>query len=309
MGELPEPTLGPSDVMVEVHAVSLSYMDCLMVSGQYQMRPPLPFAPGTDAAGVVIDAGKDVTRFRRGDRIACGDFVGAFAERIAVNEWQGTGIPDALSFEVASTVRHAYGTAWYALVERARLQAGETVFITGAAGGTGLASVDLAVHLGAKVIAGIGADDKVEVVQRYGAAAVLNYRRDDIRAKIKEFTDGRGIDVCFETVGGELFDQMTRLMAWNGRLMPIGFAGGKIPSVPMNLPLLKNYSIVGVFNGAWADMFPEEAAAADERLMQWVGLGQLRPHVSRMLPLEQAAEAMTSVMDRTAQGRVVLRTR
>jgi len=228
MGELPEPRPGPSDVLVQVHAVSLSYMDCLMVSGQYQMRPALPFAPGTDAAGVVVATGNAVTRFRPGDRIACGDFFGAFAERIAVDEWQGTRIPDALSFEVASTVRHAYGTAWYALVERAHLRAGETVLVTGAAGGTGLASVDLAVHLGAKVIAGIGDDEKAEIVRRYGAAAVLNYRREDVRAKIKQFTDGRGVDVCFETVGGELFEHMTRLMAWNGRLMPIGFAGGTI---------------------------------------------------------------------------------
>jgi len=183
------------------------------------------------------------------------------------------------------------------------------VFVTGAAGGVGLATVDLAVHLGARVIAGIGDDDQVDVVRRYGAAEVLDYQREDLRTRIKELTGGQGVDVCFESVGGEVFDQMTRLMAWNGRLMPIGFAGGKVPLVPMNLPLLKNYSIVGVFTGAWDHKFRDEAAAVDERLMEWVGLGRLRPHVDRVPPLEQAAEAMASVMNRTVQGRVVLRTR
>ncbi|MEO7855003.1 MAG: NADPH:quinone oxidoreductase family protein [Rubrivivax sp.] len=307
MGELPEPTPGALDVLVEVHAVSLSYMDCLMVSGQYQMRPPLPFAPGTDAAGVVVEVGKDVTRFRVGDRIACGDFFGAFAERIAVNEWQGTRIPDGLSFEVAATVRHAYGTAWYALVERARLQAGETLLVTGAAGGIGLASVDLAVHLGAKVIAGVGADEKADIVRQYGATAVLNYRRDDIRAKIKEFTGGRGVDVCFEVVGGELFDQMTRLMAWNGRLMPIGFAGGKIPSVPMNLPLLKNYSIVGVFTGAAMKHDPEATGRMYDELMRLTAEGALKPLIQEVLPLSQAPQAMQRLLDRKVNGRIVLR--
>jgi NADPH2:quinone reductase len=307
VGELPDPRPGPSDVLVEVHAVSLSYMDCLMVSGRYQMRPPLPFAPGTDAAGVVVAVGNEVTRFRPGDRIACGDFIGAFAERIAVNHWQGTRIPDSLSYEVASTVRHAYGTAWYALVNRAHLQAGETVLVTGAAGGTGLACVDLAVHLGAKVIAGIGADDKAEIVRRYGATAVLNYRRDDVRAKIKQLTDGRGVDVCFETVGGELFEHMTRLMAWNGRLMPIGFAGGKIPSVSMNLPLLKNYSIVGVFTGAAMKHDPEATGRMYDELMRLTAEGALKPLIQEVLPLSQAPQAMQRLLDRKVNGRIVLR--
>lgn len=215
-GDLPDPVPGPSDVLVDVHAASVSYMDYLMVSGQYQMRPQTPFSPGTDAAGIVRAVGSDVTRFRPGDRIACGDFFGAYAETLAVDEWYGTRIPDEVSFETASTIRHVYGTAWYALVERAQLQAGETVFITGAAGGVGLATVDLARHLGATVIAGIGSDDKAAIVRRYGAREVVNYRNEDVRARIKELTDGRGVDVCFEMVGGELFEQMARLMAWGG---------------------------------------------------------------------------------------------
>ena len=309
MGELPDPQPGPRDVPVEVHAASVTFMDCLMVSGQYQLRPPLPFAPGTEAAGVVVAVGKEVTRFRTGDRVACGEYVGTFAERVVLDESLVTHLPDDLSFEIASTVRHAYGTAWYALVERAHLQTGETVFVTGAAGGVGLASVDLAVHLGARVIAGIGDDDKIDVVRRYGASDVLNYRREDIRQRIKELTGGQGVDVCFESVGGEVFDQMTRLMAWNGRLMPIGFAGGKVPSVPMNLPLLKNYSIVGVFTGAAFKREPAVVNRMHDELMRLTAAGALRPLIHDVVPLEQGSEAMQRLLERKVNGRIVLRVR
>ena len=309
MGELPEPQPGPRDLLVDVHAASLTFMDCLMVSGQYQLRPPLPFAPGTEAAGVVLAAGGDVTRFRPGDRVACGEYVGAFAERMAIDESLVTRIPDGLSFEVAATVRHAYGTAWYALVERAHLRAGETVFVSGAAGGVGLATVDLAAHLGARVIAGIGDDDKAEVVRRYGAAAALNYRREDLRSRIKELTSGQGVDVCFESVGGEVFDQMTRLMAWNGRLMPIGFAGGRVPSVPMNLPLLKNYSIVGVFTGAAFKREPDVTQRMHDELMRLTALGSLKPLIQDVVPLEAAPQAMQRLLERKVTGRIVMRMR
>jgi len=309
IGEMPEPELTPGKVLVDIHAASVSFMDCLLVSGKYQMKPATPFVPGTDGAGIVRAVGAGVTRFKPGDRVACNDWFGAYAQAMAVPEIRVTRLPDAVDFDTASTVIHTYKTAYYALQCRAAVQPGETVFVTGAAGGVGLAAVDFARHLGAHVIAGVGSDDKLALVRQYGAQATVNYRTENLRERIKALTAGKGVDVCFDNVGGAVFGEMTRLMNWNGRLMPIGFTSGEIPSVPMNLPLLKNYSIVGVFNGAWAEKFPEEAAAADERLMQWVGLGKLRPHVSRVLPMEQAGEAMTSVMDRTAQGRVVLRTR
>jgi NADPH2:quinone reductase len=309
VGEMPEPELAPGKALVEIHAASVSFMDCLMVSGKYQMKPATPFVPGTDGAGIVRAVGAGVTRFKPGDRVACNDWFGAYAQAMVVPEIRVTRLPDAVDFDTASTVVHTYKTAYYALQCRAAVQPGETVFVTGAAGGVGLAAVDFARHLGARVIAGVGSDDKLALVRQYGAESTVNYRTENLRERIRALTDGKGVDVCFDNVGGAVFGEMTRLMNWNGRLMPIGFTSGEIPSVPMNLPLLKNYSIVGVFNGAWADKFPEEAAAADDRLMQWVGLGELRPHVSRVLPMEQAAEAMTSVMDRTVQGRVVLRTR
>lgn len=309
VGELPDPRPRAHEVLVDVHAASVTHMDCLMVSGQYQMRPPTPFAPGTDAAGVVIEVGAEVTRFEVGDRIACGDFYGAYAERIAVDAWYGTRIPDNVSFEVASTVRHVYGTAWYALVECARLEPGETIFVTGASGGVGLATVDLARHLGARVIAGVSSVEKSEIVRRYGASEVIHYGCEDVRERIQATTGGRGVDVCLEMLGGEIFDQMTRLMAWKGRLIPIGFVGGRIPAVPMNLPLLKNYSIIGAFYGASMRKEPHAMAKVYDELMHLVARGALRPFVQSVVPLDLAVEAMQQVIGRKVQGRVVLRVR
>jgi NADPH2:quinone reductase len=309
VGDMPEPALAAGKVLVDIHAASVSFMDCLLVSGQYQMKPPTPFVPGTDGAGIVKAVGAGVTRFRPGDRVACSDWIGAYAQAMLAPENKVTALPGGVDFEVASTVQHAYTTALYALEHRAALQPGETVFITGAAGGVGLAAVDFAHALGARVIAGVGSDDKLALVRQYGADDTINYKTENLRERIKALTGGKGVDVCFDNVGGAVFGEMTRLMNWGGRLMPIGFTSGEIPSVPMNLPLLKNYSIVGVFVGAWAEKFPHESAVANERLMQWVAQGRLRPHVSRVLPLEQATEAMASVMDRTVQGRVVLRIR
>jgi NADPH2:quinone reductase len=218
-------------------------------------------------------------------------------------------LADETDFVVGSTVQHLYLTAWYALVERARLQAGETVLVTGAAGGVGLACVELAHLLGARVIAVVGGAAKSSIVREYGAAEVIDHSREDVRDRVKALTNGEGIDVCVDNVGGPLFATLARLMRWNGRLMPVGFAGGEIPSIPMNLPLLKNYSIVGVFMGAWADRFPDEAAAAMGKVMALVGEGKLRPRIDRVLPLESAAEAMSAIAQRTVMGRIVLRVR
>ncbi len=172
----------------------------------------------------------------------------------------------------------------------------------------GLAAVDLARHLGLRVIAGVGSDDKA-LVRSYGACDVINYRREDLRARINSVTGGEGVDVCFDNIGGAVFEQMARLMKWGGRLMPIGFTSGQIPSIAMNLPLLKNYSIVGVFAGAWAEKFPEQAARINDTLMEWLADGKIRPHIDRVLPLDEVKQAMRAVADRTVQGRIVLKIR
>jgi NADPH2:quinone reductase len=284
-------------------------MDQLLVSGGYQMRPPTPFVPGSEAAGIVIAVGGQVTKFQPGDRVACGSWTGGYAERMIAKEWKSVRLPDGVAFETAATVWHNYGTAYYALVEGARAQHGETVLVTGAAGGVGLAAVDLARHFGLRVIAGVGSDDKAGLVRGYGAGDVINYRSEDLRERIKSITGGEGVDICFDNIGGTIFEQMARLMKWGGRLMPIGFTSGQIPSLPMNLPLLKNYSIVGVFAGAWAEKFPERAARMNDTLAQMLAEGKIRPHIDRILPLEQVKEAMRAVANRTVQGRIVLKIR
>ena len=305
--EIEAPKPAADEILIEVHAASVSFMDHLMVSGLYQMRPPTPFVPGTEAAGIVVAVGERVTRFRPGDRVACGCWTGGYAERMVAKETKSVLLPAGVAFETAATVWHNYGTAYYALVERARAQRGETVFVTGAAGGVGLAAVDLARHLGLRVVAGVGSDDKAALVRDYGACDVVNYRSEDLRARIKSITSGEGVDILFDNVGGAIFEQMARLMNWGGRMLPVGFASGQIPSVPMNLPLLKNYSIVGVFAGAWIEKFPEQAARANDTLLTLLAEGTIRPRIDRIVPLEQVKEAMHAVAKRTVRGRIVLK--
>jgi NADPH2:quinone reductase len=309
LSEIAEPKPAGDEILIDVHAASVSFMDQLMVSGLYQMRPPTPFVPGTEASGVVAAIGDKVTKFRPGDRVACSSWTGGYAERMTAKQSKCVRLPDGVAFAAAATVLHNYGTAYYALVERARAQRGETVLITGAAGGVGLAAVDLGRHLGLRVVAGVGSDDKGALVRDYGAGDVINYRSEDLRGRIKSITSGDGIDVGFDNVGGAVFEQMARLMKWGGRLMPIGFTSGEIPQIPMNLPLLKNYSILGVFAGAWAEKFPEEAARGNDNLMRLLADGQIRPHIDRVLPLEEVTDAMRAVANRTVQGRIVLKIR
>jgi NADPH2:quinone reductase len=309
VSEIDAPKPKSDEILIDVHAASVSFMDQLMVSGLYQMRPPTPFVPGTEASGVVVAVGDEVTAFAPGDRVACSAWTGGYAERMIAKDSKCVRLPEGVAFEAAATVLHNYGTAYYALVERARAARGETVFITGAAGGVGLAAVDLGHHMGLRVIAGVGSDDKAALVRRYGASEVINYRSEDLRDRIKSITSGQGIDIGFDNVGGDIFQQMARSMKWGGRLMPIGFTGGEIPSVPMNLPLLKNYSIIGVFAGAWAEKFPLEAARINDTLMQLLADGKIRPHIDRILPLEEVTEAMHAIANRTVQGRIVLKIR
>jgi NADPH2:quinone reductase len=299
VGDMPDPRPGPSEVLVDIHAAAVTFMDVLMVSGKYQMKPALPFAPGNDAAGIVSAVGPGVSRFKVG-------WTGAFAERMIAREATTVALPPAVDFVTGACVRHGYGTAHYALVQRARLQRGETVFVSGAAGGVGLAAVELARHLGARVIAGVGSAAKVSAVRERGAHEVIDYSSQDLRDAIRQLTDGRGVDVFFDNVGGEIFDTLSRLMNWGGRMLPIGFTSGKIPTLAMNLPLLKNYSVVGCFWGAHADQDPVASRAADEQVLAWVASGDLRPLIDELLPLERTKDALTRVLNRQSIGRVVL---
>jgi NADPH2:quinone reductase len=307
VGEAPEPVPAEDEIMIDVHTASVTYMDHLLVSGGYQMRPPTPFVPGTEAAGVVVEIGSKVTRFKPGDRAACMNWIGGFGERMVAKEWKSVRIPDVVSFETAATVLHSYDTAYYALVLRAQLRAGETVVVTGAGGGVGMAAVDVARHLGGRVIALVGSDRHAAVLHERGVNEIVNYSTEKLRDRLKALTDGRGIDVCFDNVGGGMFEELARSMAWCGRLLPIGFTSGEVPKLPMNLPLLKNFSIVGVFAGAWEDKEPEAARLAKETLMEWVADDRIRPHVGMVLPLERIREAMAAIGERTSSGRVVMK--
>jgi NADPH:quinone reductase len=309
ISETAAPRPKPDEVLIDVHAASVSYMDYLMISGGYQMRPPLPYVPGTDAAGVVVAVGSKVDRFCPGDRVTCGGWYGGFAEQMTAKAGRTSRLPDNVDFGAGSTVLHIYLTAYYSLVQRGRVEPGETVLVTGASGGVGLACVELARLLGARVIAAVGGDAKASIVRDYGADEVINYSSEDVRERVKALTAGEGIDVCVDNVGGALFGTLARLMRWNGRLLPVGFASGEVPSLPMNLPLLKNYSVVGVFTGAWADRFPDESSRAADTVLEWVSEGKLRPRIDRVLPLERVAEAMSAIENRSVAGRIVLQTR
>jgi NADPH2:quinone reductase len=308
IGQAKPPQPESDEILIDVRAASVSFMDKLMAEGGYQLRPPLPYSPGTEVAGVVLEVGLDVTRFKPGDRVAGQLWYGGYAEQATAKHWKCAKVPEGVSFATASTVLHNYLTAYSALIDRCSLRPGETLFVTGATGGVGMAAVDMGRMLGARVIAAVGDDNKAEAARNAGAAEVVNYRTESLRDRIKHLTSGDGLDVCFEMIGGNVFLELARLMAWGGRLSPIGFVGGEIPALPMNLPLLKSYSVVGVFAGAWVEKFPEQAAAAADEVMDWINQGALKPRIDRIMPLEGAAEAMRALDRREVLGRIVLET-
>jgi len=306
LGKLVDPVPGPGEVLIDVHAAALSFMDTLMVAGRYQMKPALPFVPGSDAAGEVVAVGSGVQRVWVGDRVACSHWHGAMAERMVAPEASVVKLPDGVSFEIGATVRYAYGTAHYALVNRAQLRPGETVFITGAAGGVGMAAVDIARQIGATVIAGTSSAAKGEVARTQGAAHTIDYACEPVRDRLLELTQGRGVDVFFDNVGGALFGTVSRAMAWGGRILPVGFTSGEVPSLAMNLPLLKNYSVVGCYWGAWMEREAEQCRAADEHLLDLVAQQKLRPQISDVLPMEMFADGLQRVARRQVTARIVL---
>lgn len=270
------------------------------------MKPSLPYVPGTDASGVVKAVGKNVIRFTPGDRVATSTWYGAYSEVMRAPEGSCSRIPDGVSDLDAANIMYSYGSAHYGLIGRANLKAGETLLVTGATGGVGLAALEIGKLLGARVIACVGSEGKRELAMQYGADTTINYATEDLRSRIKEVTDGRGIDVGFEMIGGETFEKLARSMNWNGRLLPIGFASGNIPSLPMNLPLIKNFSIVGSFVGAWWEKCNDEAVKANDQVFQWASLGKIQPKTDRVMRLEEAPKALELLVNRKVKGRIAL---
>jgi len=304
--DLPLPALGERDVRIRVHAAGLNFPDTLIIAGKYQVKPALPFAPGMECGGVVEAVGEKVRDFKAGDRVLATLVNGAFAEAVITNAANVFKIPDSMSFEIAAGFPITYGTTIHALQDRGRLKPGEILLVHGAAGGVGLNAVELGVAMGATVIGTVGSDDKAAIVKQYGAKHVINYSNESIKDRVKELTDGKGADVIYDPVGGDAFDQSLRCIAWDGRLLVVGFASGRIPEAPANLALIKGCSIVGVFWGAFAAREPQKNRANFAALFSLFEQGKLKPHVSVTFPLAQVPQAMQALLSRKTTGKVVI---
>ncbi len=304
--ELPSPRPGRGEAVVSVRAASVNFPDVLIIQNKYQFKPPLPFSPGSELAGVVKELGEGVSGPRPGDRVMAFTTYGAFAEEVKLEAARLVPIPESMEFASAAAFLLTYGTSDHALRDRGALQAGETLLVLGAAGGVGLAAIEIGKALGARVIACASSEDKLAVCRSHGADATIDYAREDLRERVKALTDARGPDVVYDAVGGPYTEPAFRSIAWRGRLLVVGFAAGEIPKLPLNLALLKGASVVGVFWGDFARREPKRFADSLHQLARWYGEGKLRPHVSQTFPLEKAAEALKLMAARQVKGKVVL---
>jgi NADPH2:quinone reductase len=304
--ELPSPKAGPGEVVVAVRAASLNFPDVLIIQNRYQFKPPLPFSPGSELAGVVKEVGAGVAHWKAGDRVIAFTTYGAFAEEVKTEAARLVPLPEGMDFVTGAAFLLTYGTSDHALRDRGRLKAGETLVVLGAAGGVGLAAIEIGRALGARVIAGASSEEKLAVCRSHGADATINYASEDLRERIKALTEGRGVDVVYDAVGGPYTEPAFRSLAWRGRLLVVGFAAGEIPKLPLNLPLLKGAAVVGVFWGDFAKREPQGFAESLRQLGDWFRAGKLKPHVSRTLPLPQAAEALKLMAARQVKGKLVL---
>jgi len=304
--DIPEPTAGPKDIVIDVKACGVNFPDVLISRGQYQFKPVPPFIPGGEAAGVVRSVGAQVTGFAAGDRVAATMTYGAFAEQIAVPDASVVKLPDAVSFEVGAATLLTYCTTYHALVDRAAIAAGETLLVLGAAGGVGIAAVELGALLGARVIAAASTDDKLALCRTRGAAETINYAREDLRERIKTLSHGAGVDVVYDPVGGELAEPALRGTGWKGRYLVVGFASGSIPKIPLNLVLLKGCAIVGVFWGVFAMREPARNREHAEQIFRWIADGKLAPAIDSVLPFTAATAALQRIEQRQVKGKLVL---
>lgn len=307
--DIPSPAVGPKEVKVAVHYAGLNFPDTLIIAGTYQFKPPFPFSPGMEVGGTILEVGKDVTNLKVGQRVMATTGHGGFAEEVVAPAEKVYPLPDKVSFEAAAAIPVTYGTTYHALVDRGHLKAGEWLLVHGATGGVGLNAVEMGKMLGAKVIATGGSDEKLAIAKQYGADALVNYSKEKIRDRVKEITGGAGADVIYDPVGGDAFDESLRCIAWDGRLLVIGFASGRIPEAKANLVLLKSCQVVGVFWGAYAARDPKAARAAFEKVLNWAAEGKLRPHISHTFPLDKVPDAMKTLLARKVIGKAVIKVR
>jgi NADPH2:quinone reductase len=304
--ELPTPEPKPGEVRVAIRAASLNFPDLLIVQNKYQIKPPLPFVPGSEYAGVVDAVGEGVKHLKVGDAVAAIGASGGFATHACVNAALAMPLPKGFAFDDASAFVMTYGTTHHALLDRGQLKPGETLLVLGAAGGVGTAAIQIGKMVGARVIAAVSSDEKCEFCRSIGADATINYSSSNIRDELKKLTDGKGPDVVYDPVGGDLAEPVFRSIAWRGRYLVIGFAQGAIPALPLNLPLLKGASIVGVFWGDFARREAKANAQALGELARWYGEGKIKPVIDQRLPMRELPAAFARMGSRKVRGKLVM---
>jgi NADPH2:quinone reductase len=294
------------EVVIDVMAAGVNFPDVLIIQNKYQFKPPLPFTPGNELAGIVRSVGQGVSQYKAGDRVFAFVPQGAFAQQVAVAAEGVLPMAPGMDFDVAAAITLTYGTSHHAVVDRAQLKAGETMLVLGAAGGVGLAAIEIGKALGARVIAAASTDEKLAVCKDHGADVLINYSTEDLREAIKAATGGKGPDVVYDPVGGSYTEPAFRSIAWRGRYLVIGFANGEIPKLPLNLPLLKGASLVGVFWGDFARREPAHNIAAMHELMKWLGEGKIRPHISARYALADTPQALNDMASRKVTGKILI---
>jgi len=305
--EMNEPIPNSDEVCIKVHAAGVNFPDILMVEGKYQVKPAFPFAPGAEAAGEIISIGDNVTNYKVGQRVIAMTGHGAFAEIVKASEKKIIPLNDNVDFETASILPMVYGTSAHALIQRGKLKKDETLLVHGAAGGVGLAAVEIGKAMGARVIATASTDEKCQVARDHGADETINYSNGQFKEIVKSMTDGKGADVIYDPVGGDVFDQSLRCIAWEGRLLVVGFTSGRIPSAPANLALLKSCDIVGVFWGAFVERTPHINLENFDKLYQWIDEGYIKPRISMKVSLENTLDAMQAIADRKIIGKAIVK--
>lgn len=305
--EVPSPVPGPGEVVIAVKMAGVNFPDTLIIQNKYQVKPPLPFSPGSECAGVVKAVGPGVTRVRPGDRVMSVTTYGSFAEEVLTSESRALPIPEGMDFPTAAAFTLTYGTSGHALIDRGALQAGETLLVLGASGGVGIAAIEIGKALGARVIACASSPAKLDVCRRHGADETIDYAREDLRERIKVSTAGAGVDVIYDAVGGPYSELALRSIAWRGRHLVVGFAAGEIPKIPLNLALLKGCSIVGVYWSTFVKREPQQFRALVSQLLGWFQEGRLRPEISEVLPLDRTPEALARMIARQVTGKLVIR--
>tara|TARA_R110000796_G_scaffold252645_2_gene390225 strand:- start:86331 stop:87311 length:981 start_codon:yes stop_codon:yes gene_type:complete len=302
--ESPKPQKG--QLVISVKACGVNFPDSLIIQNKYQFKPDLPFAPGGEVAGIVKEIGEGVEHLKVGDRVFSLTGWGGFAEEVLADGYKTLPIPEGMDYITAATTMYTCGTSLHALKQRAQLKEGETLLVLGAAGGVGLAAVQIGKLMGAKVIAAASTDEKLELCKTKGADEVINYRTEDLRERIKALTDNQGVDVIYDPVGDRFSEPAVRSLAWQGRYLVVGFAGGTPASIPLNLPLLKGASIVGVFWGAFAQKQPKDSMANFQQILAWIKNGQLNQHIHKEYLLNEGAQAIQDLMERKVMGKNVV---